>query len=161
MVYPVAAFDGRQGKPHMVRDGIALSDDIRNQLIFDPCDLIFQCQFLLFQPSQGQRVRPPCGFQDMHGFVQVAMLTPQNLQPDTEHFFEIQFRGRVHLVLGPGMSRLSVTANDIVILAKTVKVSAMIFRGLAAFRPPPHIREAGLPISGSCGQCRLGQGHDG
>ena len=71
-------------------------DDIGNKLVFDLYDLIFQRQLLLFQPPQCQLVRTASVFKRMNGGIKISVFAPQHLQANPEHFFKIEFAGRVH-----------------------------------------------------------------
>lgn len=72
------------------QDRVASGDDVRDQLILDLHDLVLQSQLLLLQPTQGQLVRATRQLQRVDGFVKVAVLPPQNLQPDAQHLFEVE-----------------------------------------------------------------------
>jgi hypothetical protein len=51
-----------------------LRDDIRGQAVLDLGDLVFQAQFLLFQPPNGQLISGGPVNQRSDGFVQIAVL---------------------------------------------------------------------------------------
>ena len=74
-----------------------------------PGDAILERELLLFQPAQRQHVRPPCGFQRVDRFIEVAMFAPQNLQLDPQHFLGAEFHRSVHGV-GWSLSRYTLAS---------------------------------------------------
>lgn len=84
----------------VIADAVAKArsgDDVGDQLILDPDNLVFQRQFLLFQAAQGQRIGAGGILQGMDRVVEVAVFLPQYAKADSQHFFDIQLGGRIHV----------------------------------------------------------------
>lgn len=75
-------------------------DDVGDQLVFQPHDLILERQLLLFQPLQGQLVGRGRDGHGLNGKVQITMVAPHHLQADADHLFDVQFGRGIHGWLG-------------------------------------------------------------
>lgn len=75
----------------------ASSDDVRDQTVFQPRELIFQRQLLFFQPLQRQGVAARQGAEGDNGLVELTVLAAQHLQLDAQDLIITQLSGGIHL----------------------------------------------------------------
>jgi len=71
-------------------------DNVGDQAVFDPGDLVFEREFLFLEPTQGQLVATAADLKRMDGIIKITMLSPQDFKPDAKHFIRVQFGGGVH-----------------------------------------------------------------
>ena len=80
---------------HYTRPRI-LRNDVRCQLVLDPCDLVFQAQFSGFQAAVGQLIGAAEFNEGLNRFVQIAVFLTQHLKLDAQNLFVGHFNGGGH-----------------------------------------------------------------
>ena len=84
--------------------GARLGNDIRRKTVLDQRDAVFEQQFLLFQPLQGQLIGRAALLQGTDRIVEIAVLAAENLKLDPQHLvgFHRKVAGKVGLRIHVG-----------------------------------------------------------
>lgn len=78
-----------------------LGDDIGQQQIFDPRDLIFQRELLLFKALEHQHVIAACFLKGRNRGIEIAVLPPEHFQLHAGNLFRIHFTMSIHSLTEP------------------------------------------------------------
>lgn len=83
------------------RQSARSGDDIGQQQIFDPRDLIFQGELLLFQPLEHQHVIAACFLKCCNRSIEIAVLPSEHFQLHAGNLFRIHFTMSIHSLTEP------------------------------------------------------------
>lgn len=71
-------------------------DDVGDQHVLDPHDLVLEKQLLLLQPPEGEDIGATRFFKRVNRRVKVAVFATQDFKSDAKHFVMAEFCGGVH-----------------------------------------------------------------
>src|SRR6056297_120753 len=72
-------------------------DDVGQKLVLDVPDPVLECEFLLLQAPDCQRVAGGLGFERLDRLVEIAVFHTQGFEPGAQHLFRLHLDGWGHV----------------------------------------------------------------